>query len=276
MNTCCVHQKATRVAFLFGFRYNNFGDYMKEQKKLEMQMFLLFIIVFIFFGTITLTIKLGGFMTPKIDKKLNNYVEKNYKEIKNDITIENTKYIEKDSTYRKKIINKKNKDLYFYVNYKNKKIKSTYKKDYQEASTLFNKEKIKIEKEIKDKYKETKVTFPKKLNSYTKINQEKIITGNIKEIPIYVISTELAISNWNQQSLVKEINDYNRYLNNKNFNPKKYNLTISNTKNIDQIIKIKNLTTKLTETDFNLIIDGIIKKDKSIIKKYNIDYQYTN
>ena len=117
---------------------------MKEQKKLEMQMFLLFIIVFIFFGTITLTIKLGGFMTPKIDKKLNNYVEKNYKEIKNDITIENTKYIEKDSTYRKKIINKKNKDLYFYVNYKNKKIKSTYKKDYQEASTLFNKEKIKI------------------------------------------------------------------------------------------------------------------------------------
>ena len=176
----------------------------------------------------------------------------------------------------KKIINKKNKDLYFYVNYKNKKIKSTYKKDYQEASTLFSKEKIKIEKEIEDKYKETKVTFPKKLNSYTKINQEKIITGNIKEIPIYVISTELAISNWNQQSLVKEINDYNRYLNNKNFNPKKYNLTISNTKNIDQIIKIKNLTTKLTETDFNLIIDGIIKKDKSIIKKYNIDYQYTN
>ena len=76
MNTCCVHQKATGVAFLFVFRYNNYGDYMKEQKKLEMQMFLLFIIVFIFFGTITLTIKLGGIMTPKIDKKLNNYVEK--------------------------------------------------------------------------------------------------------------------------------------------------------------------------------------------------------
>ena len=49
---------------------------MKEQKKLEMQMFLLFFIVFIFFGTITLTIKLGGFMTPKIDKKLNNFDER--------------------------------------------------------------------------------------------------------------------------------------------------------------------------------------------------------
>ena len=42
------------------------------------------------------------------------------------------------------------------------------------------------------------------------------------------------------------------------------------------MIEIKNLTTKLTETDFNSIIDGIIKQDKSIIKKYNIDYQYTN
>lgn len=276
MNTCCVHQKATGVAFLFVFRYNNYGDYMKEQKKLEMQMFLLFIIVFIFFGTITLTIKLGGIMTPKIDKKLNDYVEKNYKEIKDDIIVKDTKYIEKDSTYRKKVINKKNKNLYFYINYKNKKIKSSYKKDYQEGATLFNKEKIEFEKEISNKYKETKITFPKKLNSYTKMNQEKIITGNIKDIPIYIISTELATTNWNQKNLVKEINDYNKYLNSKNYNPKKYNLTISNTKKIEQTIEIKNLTTKLTETDFNSIIDGIIKQDKNIIKMYNIDYQYTN
>lgn len=249
---------------------------MKEQKKLEMQMFLLFIIVFIFFGTITLTIKLGGIMTPKIDKKLNDYVEKNYKEIKDDIIVKDTKYIEKDSTYRKKVVNKKNKNLYFYVNYKNKKIKSSYKKDYQEGATLFNKEKIGFEKEISNKYKETKITFPKKLNSYTKMNQEKIITGNIKDIPIYIISTELATTNWNQKNLVKEINDYNKYLNSKNYNPKKYNLTISNTKKIEQTIEIKNLTTKLTETDFNSIIDGIIKQDKNIIKKYNINYQYTN
>ena len=53
------------------------------------------------------------------------------------------------------------------------------------------------------------------------------------------------------------------------------NLTMSKEK-IEQTIEIKNLTTKLTETDFNSIIDGIIKQDKSIIKKYNIDYQYTN
>ena len=79
---------------------------MKEQKKLEMQMFLLIIIVFIFFGTITLTIKLGGIMTPKINKKLNDYVEKNYKEIKDGIIVKDTKYIEKDSTYRKKVVNK--------------------------------------------------------------------------------------------------------------------------------------------------------------------------
>ena len=133
-----------------------------------------------------------------------------------------------------------------------------------------------ITKEISNKYKETKITFPKKLNSYTKMNQEKIITGNIKDIPIYIISTELATTNWNQKNLVKEINDYNKYLNSKNYNPKKYNLTISNTKKIEQTIEIKNLTTKLTETDFNSIIDGIIKQDKNIIKKYNIDYQYTN
>ena len=67
-----------------------------------------------------------------------------------------------------------------------------------------------------------------------------------------------------------------KYLNSKNYNPKKYNLTISNTKKIEQTIEIKNLTTKLTEKDLNSIIDGIIKQDKNIIKKYNIDYQYTN
>lgn len=249
---------------------------MKEQKKLEMQMFLLFFIVFIFFGTITLTIKLGGFMTPKIDKNLNTYINENYKEIKNEITIGQTKYIEKDSIYRKKIINKKNKNLYFYVSYKNKKIKSTYKKDYQQGSTLFNEQKTRFEKDISNKYKETKITFPKKLNSYTKVNQEKIITGDIKTIPVYIISTELEVSTWNQQTLVKEINDYNKYLKNKNYNPKGYNLTISNAKKIEQTIKIKNLTTNLTETDFNSIINGIIKIDKSIIEKYNIDYQYTN
>ena len=110
-------------------------------------------------------------MTPKIDKKLNDYVEKNYKEIKDDIIVKDTKYIEKDSTYRKKVVNKKNKNLYFYVNYKNKKIKSSYKKDYQEGATLFNKEKIEFEKEISNKYKETKITFHKKLNSYKKINK---------------------------------------------------------------------------------------------------------
>ena len=61
-------------------------------------------------------------MTPKINKKLNDYVEKNYKEIKDGIIVKDTKYIEKDSTYRKKVVNKKNKNLYFYVNYKNKKM----------------------------------------------------------------------------------------------------------------------------------------------------------
>ena len=35
MNTCCVHQKATGVAFLFVFRYNNYGDYMSIEVAID-------------------------------------------------------------------------------------------------------------------------------------------------------------------------------------------------------------------------------------------------
>lgn len=251
---------------------------MKEQKKLEFQMFTLFLIVFIFFGIIVVTVKMGGIMIPKIEKKLTQYIKEEYKEIENDLKIGETTYIQEKSLYQVKVSNKINRNLYFFVNYKNKKITSTYQKDYIEGESLFNELKTKYEEEITKNtdYQNTTITFPKKLNQYTKTNQEKIIMEDTKLIPIYQITTELEIKKWDTKTMSKKIKNYINDLTTLDYNPKEYTLIISNEQKIDQIVKIEKLTKNLIETDLDSIIDGIIEDDKSIIKKYNINYQYTN
>ena len=54
-----------------------------------------------------------------------------------------------------KITCKKNKDLYFYLTYKNGKITDTYKEDYLEGKSLLNNLNNKMTKEINNKTKDT-------------------------------------------------------------------------------------------------------------------------
>ena len=65
---------------------------MKQDKKLMLKMSLLFLIVFVVFGVIIVNDKLYFYYLPKIEKKLNKYIENNYKDEKYYIAIYNDKY----------------------------------------------------------------------------------------------------------------------------------------------------------------------------------------
>ena len=78
---------------------------MKQDKKLILGMALLFLITFVSFGTIVVTEKLAPFFTDKIKTKFETYIEKNYKDDKNNLTIGKITY--KNQQYKAKISNKK-------------------------------------------------------------------------------------------------------------------------------------------------------------------------
>ena len=146
---------------------------MKQDKKLILGMALLFLITFVSFGTIVVTEKLAPFFTDKIKTKFETYIEKNYKDDKNNLTIGKITY--KNQQYKAKISNKKNKNWYFYITYQNKKIKDTYKEDYLEGKTLLTSIERKIEKKVKDELNQkVTITFPLTLNKYTNQIKENV------------------------------------------------------------------------------------------------------
>ena len=65
---------------------------MKQDKKLMLKMSLLFLMVFVVFGVIIVNDKLYFYYLPKIEKKLNKYIENNYKDEKYYFNIGKAKY----------------------------------------------------------------------------------------------------------------------------------------------------------------------------------------
>ena len=108
----------------------------KKQNTLIIQMGIFFLIIILSLGLITIKEISPKMKLKKVDTKLNEYIDNNYNSVINDINIGDTKF--QENTYSKKITNKKNNDLYFYIKYKNQKITSTYQKDYVEGKTLSN------------------------------------------------------------------------------------------------------------------------------------------
>ena len=141
----------------------------KEQKKLKLQMFIFTIFIFVAFSLIIINEKSASILIPKVEDKLNNYIETNYKDIKNDINISKVTY--KTPKYIMKISNKKNKNHYFYIYYQNKKITDTYKKDYKEGKQLINHCNNIIQKDI------NKITNTNKYKTSINIKLNKLTTG---------------------------------------------------------------------------------------------------
>lgn len=222
--------------------------------------------------------KLAPLNEKKIDKRLNTYIQKNYKEIINEVNIKKTKY--EKTKYTKKIINKKNKKLYFYLYYSNKKIKSTYENDYIKGEKFLNYIENTISKNIKKKTNinyEIKIkTTYNKFNDYTKekLLQEK----NLESLSIYTLKEDFIIEEFNTNEIYNKITKLNNNLEKNNIFPKNYNITFILKKNPTKSIEINNLTSDLIKNnDLKSIINDIINKEKSdILKKNNITYKYYN
>lgn len=251
---------------------------MQKQKHLLFARNVFLFIIFVIFGVIIVTEKSAGILTPKIQEEMDAYIENNYSSITNSINKKDAKY--NKTIYKRKIVSKENKNHYFYIIYKNKKIKDTYKEDYLEGKNLLNHIKKTLEKEITNTTNlNTKVKINTTLNNYTKSVQERIIKeDNLKELKFYTIEKEIIIDNWNSKDITEEIhNIIAKYYNNK-ITPKSYTITITNKKDITESIRISNLTENfLINTSKEQIIDDIIKdKNSTILKENKIEYKYLN
>lgn len=247
---------------------------MDKKNKLLTNMWIFSTIIIVLFALIIINEKKYILLETKVEKKLKNYINSNYQEIKKDLKIGKINYQPGSHIYHLKLTNKQNKNLFFTLSYKNKKISSTYQKDYVEGKSLLTFYKRKAEKEINNGKKlKTTLLFAKKLNSYTSDIKEKLINNEGKTLPIYLLKTELKPTSFNIESIASSIKDYNQYIVSLGYHPKSYTFKIL-FEDINNSFEIKNITSEQIDQHTEEIISGIMNKDKSITTKYNITYQY--
>lgn len=215
---------------------------MRQDKKLILGMALLFFITFVSLGTLVVTEKLAPFYTDRIEKKIEAYIEKNYKNEQNDLKLGKITY--KTPTYQVKVKNKDNPNLYFTITYENKEIKDTYKEDYLEGKTLLTSIEKKLEEKIKKSLNlDTKITFPLTLDKYTNQIKENIINNNLENINIYNIELSIngQITQNNILNLISNIETNITKIKDLNINPNYYTINITNKKQ-GRMLTINNLT----------------------------------
>lgn len=251
---------------------------MKEQKKLTIGMTIFAFIIFVSFGVIILNEKSAPYFAPKIEKKLLEYLQTEYKEELDDFDIGTTIY--NRTKYNLKVKAKKNKNLYFNIFYENKKITDTYKDDYKEGKTLLTTITKKVEKELKNKYNQDfTITMSNSLDEYPKQVQDNLILKNdLKALSIYTLETTIT-TKYTTSDIGNKIIKLEKDLKEENLIPKSYNITVINSKDITKSLKINNLTNEIIEnsTLLSSIISDIIKNENSeLLKQNNITYKYFN
>ena len=220
----------------------------------------------------------GSLFLNKIDKQLENHFEKNYQDIKNNVIVKEAKY--KEGLFQKKIVSKENNNLFFYIEYKDKKITDTYTKDYKEGKTLFNYLNKELEKEIKNKTKiECTIQPVTTLDKYSEKVRERIIKeDNLLQLKYYYLDSEIMIEDWNEKNITEKINNVIKKMDENNITPKYYKLTITNKKEITTSIEISNITEDFItqENQQEIIKDILDNKNSSIVKESKIEYRYEN
>lgn len=248
---------------------------MRQDKKLMLEMTILFLITFIIFGTIVTTEKLAPFFTDRIKEKFEAYLKEEYKKENNNLKIGKISY--KNQIYKAKVTNKENKNLYFTIYYQNKKITDTYTKDYKQGKTLITSLEKELEKEIKNNLnKKVTITFPLTLDKYSKTLQQKLIKNdNIRSSNLYNISFDIK-AKLIPEEITNKMIKIDTKLKKLNMIPNEYSITINN-KEDNTKLKINNLTQSTLEINslYQIISDIINNNDSDIIKINNITYQYT-
>ena len=242
---------------------------MDKQKKLVLERGIFVFIVFVVLGIIVFTEKFGGIMIPKVEKKINAYIEEKYKN--NDFKTNEVTY--KNTTYTMKVESKKNKNHYFYINYFNRKITDTYKKDYVEGKNLLNHIQKELKTEIRNKTNTNcDIEITSTLDKYTDIVRERIIKeDNLLELKFYIVKNEIIIDNWNEENITNKINKFLGKFT--DITPKSYTITITNKKDLTESIEIKNITKEVSK---EIISDIINDKKSDLLKENKITYKYLN
>lgn len=247
---------------------------MKKQLKLTLSMALLFLVTFVSFGTIIINEKKEDLFMPHIKNKLEDYLKENYKEQSNLKT--NISY--KEDKFILKVISEENKNYYFNIYYKDKKITDSYQEDYIKGNTYFKYLEKQLQKDIKKNLDiKTKIDIATTLNSMTSKTKKKVlIDEDIKQLKIYTLSSELIIEQWNTQSITNDITTFINKLEKEDIKPNSYILTITNSNNLNQSVEITNITTDLIQNNkLNLVIDDIINDINSkLLQQEKITYKY--
>ena len=230
------------------------------------------IVIIVCFGLIIVNEKKGEILKNKVEKKINNYIETNFSSL--NLNKDILKY--KNNVFKLKVSNKNNSNHYFYIIYSNNKITDTYKEDYEEGNKLLTNKTNKIRNEIKEKTnQECEVIPTNKLNEYNSLVQEKIVNDELENLKYYYIKKELIVDNWQEETITKEIVDFIKTINNNNFTPKYYDITIINKNDITQSIEINNLTEEFINNPENILIirDIISNNESELLNKNNITYK---
>ncbi len=248
---------------------------MNKQSKLLYGQALFAILIIVAFGLIIINEKKTILLMPKVQEKIDSYIEEKY----SDLDTNKGKIILKNDKYMLKMTSNDNKNLYFYIIYNNNKITDTYKNDYLEGNSLLNKIKKDIENDILKKLKiNSKVEIDTKLNDFTDQLQEKIKKeSNLSKLKIFYLELEININNWDSDNITKDINNIIKEIYS-SYNPKYINIIITNNKDITESYKINNLNNDFINNDNNTkIIDDIINnKDTELLKNNKITYKRLN
>lgn len=248
---------------------------MNKQSKLLYGQALFAILIIVAFGLIIINEKKTILLMPKVQEKIDSYIEEKY----SGLDTNKGKIILKNDKYMLKMTSNDNKSLYFYIIYNNNKITDTYKKDYLEGNSLLNKIKKDIENDILKKLKiNSKVEIDTKLNDFTDQLQEKIKKeSNLSKLKIFYLELEIIINNWDSDNITKDINNIIKEIYS-SYNPKYINIIITNNKDITESYKINNLNNDFINNDNNTkIIDDIINnKDTELLKNNKITYKRLN
>ena len=250
---------------------------MNKEKKLVFARTVFVFIVFVFLGVIVVTEKAGGIFIPKIKEKMISYMEEKYSLSKDALDFQEPSY--QSTKYTMKVTSKENKNYYFYIYYKNKKITDTYQTDYEEGKSLLKELEKKLEKKIQEKTNlACQVTIDSPLNHYTSSVQNRIIKEeNLLELRFYTIKKELLIKNWEEETIAKEITQLLGTYQKNQITPKIFIITITNKKEITQSIEI-HLTDSFLENDNPqaIIHDIINDKETDLLKENHITYKILN
>lgn len=251
---------------------------MNKQKKLALARSVFIFVVFVSLGVIVVTEKASFLLIPKVQEKVDTYINNNYSSLKESLDINEVKY--KNTVYEVKATSKKNKNHYFYIYYQNKKISDTYKDDYLNGKNLLTNIENKLKKEIKNKTSiSCDVEILSTLDNYTSKVQERIINEeNLLELKFYTIKEEILIENWNAKEITAAINNLISNVSLNNITPKNYKVIITNKKDITESIEITNLTENFIINPYQeQIINDIIKNNNSkLLKENKIKYKYLN